>query len=118
MANPPSRPFDTSRWEQALEEEARRRERERQEVLTRALARLPAYFAGKRVAAAYLTGSVLREGHFYAFSDVDIAVEGLEEDYFRVMVELEELLDRQVDLIELERCRFAETIRERGWRVI
>lgn len=117
--SPPSQPpqFDTSLWEKSLEEEYRRRERDRLRLLERAEAILPVYFSGKRVRAVYLTGSLLREGQFYGFSDVDIAVEGMEENYFEVLVQLEDLLDRQVDLIELESCRLAEAIRQKSRRV-
>jgi predicted nucleotidyltransferase len=104
--------FDTSLWEKSLEEAYGRRERDRLRLLGRAEAVLPIYFPGKRVKAVYLTGSILRKGQFRDFSDVDIAVEGLEENYFQVLVQLEDLLERQVDLIELASCRLAEAIRQ------
>ena len=110
--------FDTSLWEKTLEKEYARREGERLQLLRHAEATLPVYFADKRVGAVYLTGSLLREGQFRDFSDVDIAVEGLEENYFEVLVQLEDLLDRQVDLIELESSRLAEAIRQKGRRVV
>ena len=110
--------FDTSLWEKSLNEEYGRRERDRLQLLGHAEAVLPIYFSGKQVKAVYLTGSLLREGQFRDFSDADIAVEGLEENYFEVLVQLEDLLDRQVDLIELENCRFAETIRQNSRRVV
>ena len=110
--------FDTSLWEKSLEAEYRRREQERLRVLSGVKDRMAAFFPGKRVKAVYLTGSLLQEGKFYAFSDVDIAVEGLEEDYFSVLAALEDLLDRQVDLIELESCRFGQAIRESGLRIL
>jgi len=116
--SPPTQQFDTSLWEKALEEEYGRREQDRLRLLGRAEAMLPVYFSGKRVKAVYLTGSLLREGQFRAFSDVDIAVEGLEENYFEVLVQLEDLLDRQVDLIELERCRLAAAIRQHSRRLV
>jgi len=65
-----------------------------------------------------LTGSILREGKYYPFSDLDIAVEGLQEDYFKTLVQLEDLLDRNVDLIELESCRFSQEIQERGLKIL
>ena len=110
--------FDTSRWEKSLEEEYARREGDRLQLLRHAKATLPVYFADKRVVAVYLTGSLLREGQFRDFSDVDIAVEGLGENYFEVLVQLEDLLDRGVKLIELESTRFAKAIRQKGRRVV
>lgn len=118
--SPPTYPpqFDTSLWEKALEDEYTRREEDRLQLLRHAEATLPVYFADKRVQAVYLTGSLLREGQFRDFSDVDIAVEGLGENYFEVLVQLEDLLDRQVDLIELESSRLASAIRQKGRRVV
>ncbi|GBC97154.1 hypothetical protein HRbin16_02974 [bacterium HR16] len=110
--------FDTSLWRQIMEERAARRERERNIVLSRVVDALRQYFAGKRVKAVYLTGSLLREGRFHPFSDIDVAVEGLEEDYLRTLTELEGVVQRQVDLIELEKCSFRQQILERGLRIL
>lgn len=113
-----SAPVDISLWSQAVDEECRDREEERQRLLFQAMDLLAAYFQGKKVESVYLTGSLLKPGYFYPFSDVDIAVAGLQEDYWRVMVELEDLLDRTVDLIELERCRFSEAITKHGKKIV
>jgi predicted nucleotidyltransferase len=110
--------FDLSRWEKALEDEAGRREAQRLQVLSQAREKIAAYFQGRRVRAVYLTGSLTRAGQFYDFSDVDIAVAGLEEDYFAALAALEDLLDRQVELIELESCPFGGVIREKGIRIV
>jgi predicted nucleotidyltransferase len=110
--------FDTSLWEKIIEAKRSRREEERLNFLNELVARLKRYFKGKRVRHVYLIGSILREGGFYNFSDIDIVVEKLEEDYFKVLTELEELIDRDVDLIELERCRFKESVRKYGTKVV
>lgn len=110
--------FDTSLWEEALKAEVRQREVERLRILAQVRDKLSQYFHNKRVRAVYLTGSLLQEGHFYPFSDVDIAVEGLEEGFFAVMAQLEDLLDHTVDLIELETCPFADTVRQRGMKIL
>lgn len=109
--------FDTSLWQTLLEESAARREQERQEMLCRVRVLLQQYFADKPVKAVYLTGSILREGSFSRWSDIDVAVEGLTEDYLRTIVELENLLNRDVDLIELEKCRFRDAILQRGLKI-
>jgi predicted nucleotidyltransferase len=109
---------DISLWEAALEMEYRQREAQRQQVLADAIEALKQYFHRKQVRKIYLTGSILREGKFYPFSDIDIAVEGLEEDYFQTLVQLEDLLDRDIDLIELESCRFKQEIQERGLKIL
>jgi predicted nucleotidyltransferase len=52
-------------------------------------------------------------------SDIDIAVKGLSpEIYFQAIFELGELLPRQVEIIELENCRFADKIIETGLKII
>lgn len=104
-------------WEQGLEAEQREREQERQRVLSRVKKDLARFFRDKQVAKVYLTGSLLREGDFYPFSDIDLAVEGLQEDYFKLLVDLEELMGRWVDVIELEKCRFREQIERHGVRI-
>ena len=111
-------PVDISLWARAVEQEYREREKERLHLLAQAIELLAEFFRAKKVGSVYLTGSLLKPGHFYPFSDVDIAVEGLHEDYFSVLVELEDLLDRTVDLIELEKCRFSDAIRKSGKRIL
>lgn len=112
-----TRGYDISLWERLQEERAAQREQERLQTLDRAVALLQQYFASKQVDAVYLTGSVLEKGRFYPFSDIDVAVEGLKEDYLRTMVDLEHLLDRDIDLIELEKCPFRDAILQRGLRI-
>lgn len=109
---------DISLWEATLVEKYQQRENQRQRILADAIEALKTYFHEKRVRKVYLTGSILGEGKYYSFSDLDIAVEGLEEDYFKTLVQLEDLLDRNVDLIELESCRFRQEIEERGLKIL
>ena len=111
-------PLDISLWAQGIEKEYQERDKDRLRLLSQAIDLIAEYFQEKKVESVYLTGSILRAGHFYPFSDVDIAVAGLREDYWRVMVELEDLLDRTVDLIELERCRFCEVIKKHGKKIV
>ncbi len=110
--------FSISLWEQWLAEGARKRERERYETLRKVRKSLWEYFAPKKVKAVYLLGSLVREGAFSLSSDIDIAVEGFNGDYFRALCELEEVLQRDVDLIELEKCPFRDRILKEGIRVL
>jgi len=112
------RTFDTTLWSALLDEEARGLEAQRKHVLEKAVAQLRAYFQEVPVKSVYLTGSVIQEGRFTSRSDVDVAVEGLSGNYFRVLVDLEERIGRGLDLIELEECRFRSAIEMRGLRVI
>ncbi|MFQ5646767.1 MAG: nucleotidyltransferase family protein [bacterium] len=109
--------FDISLWERKVEEKEREREADRLKTLEKTKKNLKNYFTDKGVGQVYLTGSLLEEGKFYSFSDIDIAVQGLSEWYFKVFTELEELLGRKIDLIELERCRFAELIKKNGLKI-
>ena len=110
--------FDISQWEKAIEEQDRKREAERRVAFEKYVKAIKDFFKHQKVRRVYLAGSILREGQFYPFSDIDIAVEGLEEDSLQLGCALEHLLDRDVDLIELERCPFRNAIKERGFRIL
>jgi predicted nucleotidyltransferase len=110
--------FSTHLWKRLLEERQKDKERKRVETLESVCKSLREYFSPKKVQAVYLCGSITREGEFDSFSDIDVAVEGLEEDYFATLCELEELLKRNVDLIELRKCSFREGILKEGVRVL
>ncbi len=105
---------DIKLWIKINEEKQLSIEKKREELLKNIIPSIKKYFKKKMVSRAYLVGSVLQPLHFGDNSDIDIAVENLNEDYFRTMCELEELLQRNVDLIEIEKCSFAKNIRERG----
>lgn len=109
--------FDISLWKKLLEEEFSSREKKRKKTLTDVLDSLKSYFSSKKVTKVYLLGSVLKKGAFYDFSDIDIAVEGLAEDYFQTLSELEALLDKEVDLVELEGHRLREEVEKWGKRI-
>ncbi|RDV81205.1 nucleotidyltransferase family protein [Ammonifex thiophilus] len=109
--------YDISLWEKVVEEKRREKEAKRREVLAWAIEALKQYFADKKVKRVFLTGSILKENGFHDFSDIDVAVEGLEEDFFRTLVELEDILGRTVDLIEMEHCCFRREIEQRGLRL-
>ncbi|GFP28108.1 hypothetical protein HKBW3S33_01525, partial [Candidatus Hakubella thermalkaliphila] len=51
-------------------------------------------------------------------SDIDVVVDGPIEGYFKTLSELEELLERSVDLIELEKCKFKDCIEKKGLKII
>lgn len=110
--------FDISIWEEMIEKGYKKREEERLKTLRKSVKILKDYFKGKRVKKVFLVGSILEEGRFYPFSDVDVAVEGLIEGYFKTLSEIEGLLERSVDLIELEKCRFKNAIERNGRRII
>lgn len=94
-------------------------EKKRQEILQLSIDIFKKYFSLLNVKSLYITGSLLIPFKFRSKSDIDIAVEGLlPEKYFQTIFELGELLPRQVEIIELEDCRFAEKIIKTGLKII
>ncbi len=110
--------FDISLWEKRILRKQKQNEDLRKKTLHYAREVVKNYFADKKVSHVYLAGSLLYTNKFRQHSDIDIAVEGLQDDFFKIKSELEGLLDRDVEIIELEKCRFARSIRERGERVL
>ncbi|MFQ5856173.1 MAG: nucleotidyltransferase family protein [Anaerolineae bacterium] len=88
------------RWERKQQERAHRRERA-WEVARRAAALLKEQYNARRVK---LFGSLVRDDRFYARSDVDLAVWGLDERlYYRVVSRLLDLDPAiEVDLVMAE----------------
>jgi predicted nucleotidyltransferase len=71
------------------------------------------------ISEAYVTGSLCQEGRFHSHSDIDIAVAGLTKaNYFTFMAAMQDLLPIQIEVIELENCRFAEKIIKNGIKVL
>ncbi len=109
--------FDLSLWEEKLIREYEERGLKRKKLLEKIIPELKEYFRDKKVDMVFIFGSILAESLFYDFSDVDIACEGLKENYFRVFSDLEDLVGRNTDLVELEYCKFREEILKRGIRI-
>ncbi|MCX7845766.1 MAG: nucleotidyltransferase domain-containing protein [Dictyoglomaceae bacterium] len=109
--------FDISIWEKEVIREKRERELKHKKLLKDVIVKLKKYFEDKKVERVYLFGSILEEGFFYDFSDIDIAVEGLQEEYFRVFSDLEDLINREIDLIELEYCKFKDEVIKKGLNI-
>ena len=63
----------------------------------------------------YLFGSVAQKGKFKQNSDIDIAISGLNKlEHYAYTGDISALLDRRVDIVLLEDCPFAESIKEIG----
>lgn len=66
----------------------------------------------------YQWGSVLHEGAFKEYSDIDIAMEGVlkAEAFFDILKMAEQLTAFPIDLVQLEKIEpeYAESIREQG----
>lgn len=111
--------FDTSLLDAALARRRAARERERRVIVSRVLRLLDELGPRYGIRRAYLFGSVARPGQFREESDVDIAVEAMDPElFFDAIATLSFALERDVDLIELRKCHFADRIRAKGilWR--
>ena len=111
--------FSTHILEEIEKKRLEEREKLRVETLQLCISKLQEYFASIKIKSLYLTGSILVPYKFTSLSDIDIAVEGLpEEKYFSSIFEIEELLSRKVEIIEMENCRFAKDILKKGFKII
>lgn len=102
-------------------EEKKKKEREiyRQELLERVKSKIKEIFATVNVDEVYITGSITDPGRFNLHSDIDIAVKGLSDfDYFSVLARLSEFFERNIELIEMENCRFTDKIEKKGIRIL
>ncbi len=64
---------------------------------------------------AYLFGSVAQKGKFRRNSDIDIAITGLNRlEHYALTGDISELLDMRTDVVLLEECPFAQSIKEKG----
>ena len=65
----------------------------------------------------YLFGSIVIEGRFRRNSDIDVAVSGLKKsDYYELIGEISDLLNKRVDVVLLEECHLAPFIKEKGMK--
>ena len=105
--------FKTDVLNRAIARKRREREALRVAVQARALQLLDE--SPVELDEAILFGSVVRPGRFSARSDVDVAVPDLEpRDFFALMGHLEEGLEREIDLVPIDTCHFADSIRRTG----
>ncbi len=107
--------FDTSIWERNLARKAEEREKLRQTVLVRldeALKVLSEKYSWEEI---FIFGSITRKSAFNDGSDVDIGIEGLNPlDHYAFVADISSLLERDVDVVILEECGFADRIKEKG----
>ncbi|MEB3337724.1 MAG: nucleotidyltransferase domain-containing protein [Leptolyngbyaceae bacterium] len=107
--------YPTPILDRALAARRQHNEQQRLETVDRVIAWLES--AGQRygIDRAYLFGSMIRPYRFMDRSDVDVAVEAMDaEQFFQAMAELSEQVERDVDLVELSKCPFADRIRQQG----
>jgi predicted nucleotidyltransferase len=76
------KPFKTTLLDQHLRKKRRKNEKLRQEMLQRVLDLLPQLAARYGFNRAYVFGSLVKRGRFRKNSDVDIAIEGLNNENY------------------------------------
>jgi predicted nucleotidyltransferase len=107
--------FDTSLLDKARAEQQEERERLRQQTLAATFDLLDQMGAKFGVKQAFVFGSVVKPGRFHEGADVDVAVAALEPAaFFDLMGALSLGLGRDVDLVDLRQCHFADRIRQEG----
>ncbi len=107
--------FDTSVLDAALAEKVRQYERERRQLLDNILELLDELGPEYGLQTAYIFGSLTRPGGFRADSDVDLTVELVDlSRFFELSGRLSAILQREIDLVILQECHFADKIRREG----
>ena len=106
---------DISQWKQLVCQKAETQETVRRKVLQsvyQALDQLSDVYSWDD---AFIFGSVTQPGRFFGASDIDIGIRGLDRFLlYEFIGKISMLLDRDVDVVRLEECRFAEKITSKG----
>jgi predicted nucleotidyltransferase len=107
--------FSTSKLDQVLSDRSLKNEQDRQILLQKTKEWLNQNAHQYGMTSAYIFGSVTRPYRFHRRSDVDLAVETIDQDQFCLVISLlATFLEREVDLIQLKHCHFANKIRQTG----
>jgi hypothetical protein len=107
--------YKTDLLDQALQTRKEKREVERLNILEKVMTWLDEWGDIYAIPKAFVFGSVTRPFHFSDRSDVDVAVESIDrERYFEAIAHLSRVLEREVDLIPVSTCPFANRIRQTG----
>ena len=121
MNNKPSKennvPFDISVWRRALIENRHAGERHRLRTVDKVLNAIEQLSHSYQWDDLYIFGSATKSERFGKVSDIDIGIAGLDKFlHYRFVADLSNLVEREVDVVRLEDCSFADTIRTRGIR--
>ena len=108
--------FDTYLLDQALDQRRQKLEEARQQTLQQTFDLLDKVATPLGVEHAYVFGSLLREERFHERSDIDVASGG---DWAGGIFYANESAvggagARNVDVVDLRKCHFAERVRETG----
>lgn len=107
--------FPTPLLDARLTQQKADNEQDRQQILQMTMSWLGENAARYGIEGGYIFGSVTLPGRFRDRSDVDLAVETHKTgDICALMGDLSMHINRDVDLIPLDQCHFAEKIRRIG----
>lgn len=107
--------FPTPLLDQKLAEQKALNETNRQYLLQKAQLWLEQNANKFGIKQGYLFGSMTQPWRFSQSSDLDLAVDSLEQgDPFGLISHLSTHLDRDVDLVPLDQCHFEDKIRQTG----
>jgi uncharacterized protein len=107
--------FNFSVWERNCARKRKEREKLRQLAIARLDKALEVLSEKYSWNGIFIFGSVTREGAFHENSDIDVGIEGLDPlQHHEFVGELSRLLERDVDVVLLEECGFADRIKEKG----
>jgi len=113
--------FSTALLDQLYAKRNLQLEQERQALLAKIIQWLNEFGDRYGITTAYIFGSITQPQKFTQKSDIDIAVEQINiNDLFAVIGFVSEAVGRDVDVIEINKCHFANQIRQSGilWTTI
>ena len=107
--------FNTNYLDKRLKEKADKNEKDRQQILQEIQNWLDQFGSEYGVKQAYIFGSLTYPNRFHEESDIDIAVEQADPvGFFSMISVLMTDFNRDVDVILLKQCHFADKIRKTG----
>ena len=109
--------FDISIWRRALIKNRDLRNRQRLHAVEKVWNAVERLSHSYQWDDLYMFGSAAKPGEFGDGSDIDIGIGGLDKFMqYRFIADLSRLIERDVDVVRLEDCSFADAIRTRGIR--
>lgn len=111
-------PFDFSLLKDALQKKQTLNEIKRKQLLQKLINTLKEMNSKYGIKEIFIFGSLVKKMRFLENSDLDVAVKGLKSElFFKFMAEISYKMGKDVDVIELERCKFANKILKEGIRI-
>ncbi|MDJ0662706.1 MAG: nucleotidyltransferase domain-containing protein [Crocosphaera sp.] len=107
--------FSSAKLDKIISDRRLKSEKKRQIILNKTIEWLNNNASEYGIKKAYIFGSVTYPNKFNQNSDVDLAVESINPDkHFLAISFLSTYLEREVDIIKLNHCHFADRIRDKG----